>query len=253
MICLGRGFGPNLRPSQTCWSLMPTESSHGPIQDGLEKTMKRPYFLNLLKGKTVGTHADILKSSAPSIVPGISDHIFRSRFGDCALRMTETKHGPVPSLHRIQPKAAPSPHLYKLLAGSGFDNFGLLRQLHIHIPWRANILRCIFAIWALWLDLHWWSLDIFAIYRKVIEIRMPGRMHKRNACKIWNSLLILPLSVYSAGFSANTVICPRSFDQEITASLKARAILELQRPLIHRTFLSQARSHSGHKRGVLFW
>lgn len=47
MICLGRGFGPNLRPSQTCWSLMPTESSHGPIQDGLEKTI----FVELVEGQ----------------------------------------------------------------------------------------------------------------------------------------------------------------------------------------------------------
>ncbi len=42
------------------------------------------------------------------------------------------------------------------------------------------------------------------------------------------------LSLYiSAGFSANKVIGPRSFDQEITASLKARAILELQGQLIY--------------------
>lgn len=50
MICLGRGFGPNLRPSQTCWSLMPTESSHGPIQDGLEKTI----FFELVEGQNGG-------------------------------------------------------------------------------------------------------------------------------------------------------------------------------------------------------
>lgn len=46
---LGR-FGPNVRPSQTCWSLMPTESSPGPIQDRLEKTI----FFELVEGRNSG-------------------------------------------------------------------------------------------------------------------------------------------------------------------------------------------------------
>ena len=64
-----------------------TWSYPGRIRKDHEKTI----FFELVEGQNSGKTCQRFEESR-FVIPGISDHIFRSRFGDCALRMTETKH-----------------------------------------------------------------------------------------------------------------------------------------------------------------